>query len=130
MLDERTFWARVAIDGPHECWAWQAGKDTRGYGKVRWNGESQLAHRVAYELTFGAIPAGANVLQDCRNPACCNPAHLRIGTMSPRRKQRALPAQPAVRSKRPLPSELARENERLKARVSELEEVIRDLERR
>lgn len=130
MQNEQMFWERVALAGPDECWLWVAGKDTRGYGKVRWNGEAQLAHRVAYALTFGVIPDGANVLQECRNPACCNPDHLRIGTMSPRRKRSEIPPKTTPRGKRRLPSELMRENEQLKTRVRELEEVIRRLEQR
>jgi hypothetical protein len=38
------------------------------------------AHRAAWELTNGPIPADQQVLHRCDNPACCNPAHLKLGT--------------------------------------------------
>jgi hypothetical protein len=57
------------------CWEW-TGYLKKGYG---WTGAG-LAHRKAYALAFGAIPAGMLVCHRCDNPRCCNPAHLWLGT--------------------------------------------------
>ena len=58
------------------CWTWTGARNSKGYGSVGVNGKSQLAHRVAYELLVGEIPAGLQIDHLCRNKACCNPAHL------------------------------------------------------
>jgi hypothetical protein len=80
---EERFWPRVVVGEPDECWEWQGARDWRGYGRT-WHQpirRSTAAHRVAYELVNGLIPAGLCVLHSCDNPPCCNPAHLRVGTV-------------------------------------------------
>lgn len=74
------FWARVHKTAA--CWEWQGYRmeGKRPYGKTRYDGKRQYAHRIAWGLTYGPIPAGLLVLHTCDNPPCCNPAHLFLGT--------------------------------------------------
>lgn len=68
-----------------ECWLWTAakgGKDKR-YGVINRGGRGtgmEYAHRVAWMLAYGTIPAGMEVDHRCKHTLCVNPAHLRIVT--------------------------------------------------
>lgn len=78
----RTFAARFwsHVDKAGDCWPWTKSLRKSGYGQC-WDGRRvRAAHRVAWELTFGPIPAGAHVCHRCDNPLCCKPAHLFLGT--------------------------------------------------
>lgn len=71
--------------GPSACWLWTGPRDRKGYGRLSRGrrGEGMVsAHRAAWELAHGPIPAGMFVCHRCDNPPCCNPAHLFVGTAS------------------------------------------------
>lgn len=68
--------------GPDACHEWTGSRQSKGYGRM-WGSVSRRpvnAHRVAYVLAYGLIPAGLVVRHRCDNPPCCNPAHLTLGT--------------------------------------------------
>ncbi len=76
MTPQERFWSMVSKD----CWIWQGAKERHGYGHFRDDGKDHRAHRYAYELANGPIPAGMHVLHKCDVMACVNPTHLRLGT--------------------------------------------------
>jgi hypothetical protein len=61
---------------PEGCLLWTGRKDLRGYGKIRASRRTRLAHRVAYELAKGPIPAGLTIDHLCETPSCVNPDHM------------------------------------------------------
>lgn len=69
------FMAKVQ-ENPSGCWVWVAGLDRHGYGRFKFGGRVQGAHRVAWLLMRGPIPDGMHIDHLCRNPSCVNPDHL------------------------------------------------------
>ena len=62
------------------CIEWVGKLDRDGYGRafIVWAGKREcLAHRIAYLLESGAIPAGCEIDHVCGNRRCVNPDHLR-----------------------------------------------------
>lgn len=75
--------------GPNGCWPWTGGLMTNGYGQTRvkengrWRGAG--AHQVAYYLATGRWERKAEgrlVRHLCHRRRCCNPGHLRGGTVA------------------------------------------------
>ena len=64
------------------CREWSACRFAQGYGVVRMYGKNLKAHRISLEHSLGRpIRDGMLALHSCNNPPCCNPDHLREGTL-------------------------------------------------
>lgn len=74
MRPDVRFWMKVDRDGA--CWLWNSVIKENGYGQFWVEGRYVQAHRFAYELARGPIPAGLSIDHLCRERACVNPSHL------------------------------------------------------
>jgi hypothetical protein len=66
-------------DEDTDCWLSRLRKNSDGYPVLSLSGHGLHevgAHRVAFELWRGPIPAGLVVMHSCDRPACINPVHL------------------------------------------------------
>lgn len=64
------------------CHVWTARLSDGGYGMVRDGKRVRTAHKTAYEVVHGPVPAGLTLDHLCRVRACCNAEHLEPVTMA------------------------------------------------
>src|SRR5690554_1231498 len=87
MVDINDLLARTKLDETTECLLWTGGTAAGNDGKGKWpkiytDGSSLYAHRLAYQLTYGAIPEGKQIKHRCGTRLCINPEHLMAITYS------------------------------------------------
>ena len=75
----RRFWTKFQVGGDG-CWLWTAGTFEGGYGRFELGGKYVFAHRLAFALTHGVVPAGVVVRHSCDVPRCVRVSHLLLGT--------------------------------------------------
>lgn len=81
----------VRINESTGCWEW-TGQLEDGYGRVPVSrGKYASAHRSAYEIWKGSIPAELELDHLCRNRRCINPDHLEPVTHQENVRRGALP---------------------------------------
>lgn len=75
------------------CWTWKGARSSVSrYGTFNYQGGNINAHRAAYIITYGPIPADRDVLHTCHNGhlACVTPHHLYLGTDAENSRDRVL----------------------------------------
>ena len=90
------FWAKVKKGGKSDCWEWQGYKDPKGYGTSTWGGVVYRSSQLALMLSGHPKPSNPTgdyvdeplALHSCKNPPCCNPAHLRWGNSAENARDR------------------------------------------
>lgn len=70
------------------CLAWTGRLNANGYGTMKRDQRSVLAHRYAWERANGEIPKGAHIDHVCHNPGCVKVDHLRIVTAAQNARHR------------------------------------------
>lgn len=81
---EQRFWNFVdQSGGPESCWIYQGHISKDGYGSFTPSTIPERAHRFAFQLYYGPLKKGEQVLHNCPtgdNKLCVNPWHLWKGS--------------------------------------------------
>jgi hypothetical protein len=77
-IESKTMW----LPDLPGCWLFIGSQNARHYGHMCITGSTVAVHRLSYEIHFGPIPPGMDVLHLCDTPSCWRPDHLYAGTKS------------------------------------------------
>jgi hypothetical protein len=87
------------------CIIWKGQLDKDGYGRFKFKGKTQVAHRVSY-LHSNPIPEGLQLDHLCRNPSCVNPIHLEPVTSKENLRRSPIHIESATRTIKSIPKEI------------------------
>ena len=74
---------KYEVDPETGCWNWLLYIRPDGYGQVKYQDTTQLAHRWMYQSYNGVTLADEQYLDHlCRNRRCVNPSHLEVVTFT------------------------------------------------
>jgi len=68
----------AAASSDSQCILWPGSLNALGYGTLQMDSETWLAHRAAYYVRYGEVPA--LLRHTCDTPNCINPTHLIAGS--------------------------------------------------
>lgn len=97
LTDDERFMSFVEIDNKTGAWIWKGGVTSAGYGGFWLNGKTISAHRYAWIMLKGSIPAGMFICHKYEEYGRdnVNPDHLFLGTatdnMQDASKKRRMP---------------------------------------
>jgi len=83
---------KYEVDPITGCWNWLLYTRPDGYGQLKYQNITQLAHRWMYQAYNGVIRTEEQQLDHlCRNRHCVNPAHLEIVTQTENIRRGSVP---------------------------------------
>lgn len=86
MLDNGLLSFLARTDATSQCWLWQGGVRSDGYGQGILEGKWTHAHRISYLLFVGEIPDHLIIHHTCKVKNCVNPTHLMLVSRSEHRR--------------------------------------------
>lgn len=93
---------RFVKDKQSGCIFWTGWRNEKGYGRVYYKKQVFFVHRAAFMIAENRdlLPEEV-VMHICNNPSCCNPDHLRVGTVQENNTYKLSQGRFYVNGKRP-----------------------------